>query len=276
MRPTSANTFFAVMIGYLVNAVLPRFGEVAKCTVLARYEKVPADKMVGTIVAERAFDLVNLVIIIILGIILQASVISSHLSQFFGKLHGGDDGGHTGTYVLVGLALVIILFLIFYQKIKRTKVGKAIQGIGDGVRSIMHLQHRRLFILYTFLIWICYLTMIYLGFLAIPATENLPVLASLVVLGFGAIGMILTPGGFGAYPLIVADILILYGIDKNAALAFGWVSWSAQTGVILVLGFISLILLPIYNRTQHDAHADPAHEEVPQAGGAIQDAETIE
>ena len=45
IKPTKANTFFAVMIGYLVNSFLPRVGEVAKCTVLAKYEKVPADKL---------------------------------------------------------------------------------------------------------------------------------------------------------------------------------------------------------------------------------------
>src|SRR5690554_610665 len=58
--PKTANTLFAVLIGYLGNTVIPRFGEVAKCTVLAKYEKVPVDKLIGTIIAERAFDLISL------------------------------------------------------------------------------------------------------------------------------------------------------------------------------------------------------------------------
>ena len=65
MKPTVLNTTFAVMIGYITNLVLPRAGEVAKCTVLAKYEKMPAHKMIGTIVAERAFDIVCLLVIAI-------------------------------------------------------------------------------------------------------------------------------------------------------------------------------------------------------------------
>ncbi len=77
IRPTTINTLFSVLIGYLVNLVPPRAGEVAKCTVLARYEKVPADRMVGTIVAERAWDVVCLIIVIFGGLAWQASVMDA-------------------------------------------------------------------------------------------------------------------------------------------------------------------------------------------------------
>jgi hypothetical protein len=62
-KPRISNTFLAVLIGYMANLAFPRLGEVLKCTVLARYEKVPANKLVGTIVAERVFDVICLVIV---------------------------------------------------------------------------------------------------------------------------------------------------------------------------------------------------------------------
>src|SRR3954452_10222812 len=70
-NPSLVNTFFAVMIGYLANLAVPRLGEVLKCTILARYEQVPAEKLVGTIVAERAFDLVCLGIVFFFAFALQ-------------------------------------------------------------------------------------------------------------------------------------------------------------------------------------------------------------
>lgn len=253
IHPTTANTFFAVMIGYLVNSFLPRFGEVAKCTVLAKYEKVPADKMVGTIVAERAFDLVCLIVVILLSVGLQANVIGAFAAEKWQALQAAK--GHTLLYVLIGGIVLLVLFLLFYQRIKRTRVGKAIKGIGDGVKSIMHMKRRWLFLLYTIGLWVSYLLMILLGFWAMPATDHLGPLAALTILAFGSISVIITPGGIGAYPPIVAAILVLYGIKVPEGNAFGWVAWSVQTGVILILGTLSLILLPIYNRTEHDAQA---------------------
>ena len=259
IKPTRLNTWCAVMIGYLVNAILPRFGEVAKCTVLARYEKVPADKMVGTIVAERAFDLVCLVIVFIVAFALEAPVIGDYARRLLGGGHG-----HTALYILGSIVAIVLLIMVFYQRIKRTKVGHAIKGIGEGVRSIGHLRHRALFIVYTFAIWGCYVGMIILGFLAMPSMEHLPLLSTaLVVLSFGAVSMIFTPGGMGAYPYVIGAVLLQFHSRYNLggtlneatgnANAYGSLSWAAQTGVIVVLGLIALVLLPIYNRTPHNA-----------------------
>src|SRR5688572_4682262 len=77
-KPSLLNTFLAVMVGYWANLAVPRLGEVLKCTVLARYEKVPADKLVGTIVAERAFDVVNLLLMITITIGIQYNLLGAY------------------------------------------------------------------------------------------------------------------------------------------------------------------------------------------------------
>jgi hypothetical protein len=93
-----------------------------------------------------------------------------------------------------------------------------------------------------------YLLLVVLGFLALPATDHLGILAALVVLVFGSLGMITTQGGIGAYTYLVAKILLFYDISEAEGQAFGWVSWLAQTLIVLVLGTAALIILPIYNR----------------------------
>ena len=83
-KPSTFNTFAAVMIGYLVNAAVPRLGEVVKCTLLSRYEKVRADKLVGTIVMERAVDVVCLAVVFVVALIFQGHVIGDFVSSLFG------------------------------------------------------------------------------------------------------------------------------------------------------------------------------------------------
>lgn len=251
IRPTTANTFFAVMIGYVTNLAIPRAGEVAKCTVLARYEKVPADKMIGTIVAERAFDVVCLGIIVLMAFFLEADVVGKMINDAM----GGSGGNHTNLYLILigGMLLGIAAVIIVYRKFKHTKVGKFIKGLADGVMSIFKLKKSGMFLLYTLLIWGAYWFLIVLGFWSMPITEHLGLSVALVVLVAGSIGMIGTQGGIGLYPLAVGKTLLVYGVAEANGIAFGWVSWSVQVGIILVLGVISLILLPILNRKQHNA-----------------------
>jgi uncharacterized membrane protein YbhN (UPF0104 family) len=250
VKPSTTNTTFAVLIGYIANLVLPRAGEVAKCTVLARYEKVPADKMIGTIVAERAFDVVCLIIITITAFILQADIIGEYATGLFGIMSGNAKGLFATIYfkifLIIGFVGLIAFFLLL-KRIKQTKVGMFIKGLGDGVKSIFKLKKVGLFMLYTVLIWGLYWFLLLMGFWSMSQLENLSGLCALVVLIFGSIGMITTQGGIGAYPYLIGKILMYYGIAEAHGLAFGWVSWTVQTGVVLILGVATIILLPIYN-----------------------------
>ncbi|MBS1773212.1 MAG: flippase-like domain-containing protein [Bacteroidetes bacterium] len=251
IRPKTSNTFFAVMIGYMTNLALPRAGEVAKCTVLARYEKVPADKMIGTIVAERAFDVLCLALITVLAFALATDIVGKIVHDTFG---GAASNVTLYVVLVVGLVLGILTLVIIYKKYSHTAIGKFIKGLAEGVASIFLLKKRFMFIVYSVLIWTMYWLQIVLGFMSLPSTEELSLVTALVVLIVGSVGIIATPGGIGAYPALVAGALSFYGIDASThGQAFGWVSWFVQVGVVLVLGALSLILLPIINRTPHNA-----------------------
>lgn len=249
LKPRTVNVTFGVLIGYLVNLLLPRMGEVARCSVLAKYEDEPVDKIVGTMVAERSFDFFCLILVSILTYVLQMDIANSYVKEQLAAL---DLKGSTIAGVLFLIILFIFLLIFIYRRSKKTKVGAIIKGLGEGVMSIFRMKKRGAFLLYTFLIWFCYLSLIVLGFKALDATQHLGWLTGLSILVFGSLGMIATPGGVGAYPIAVQGVLVsVYHINKNFALAFGWVSWMAQTAVILVLGLVSLLLLPIYNAKSH-------------------------
>jgi uncharacterized protein (TIRG00374 family) len=257
IHPSTTNTTLSVLIGYLVNLLLPRMGEVAKCTVLARYEHVPADKMVGTILAERAFDVFCLVLVTLAAFALQADVIGDYASSIFGKL-AAKRVFFIGALTAFAFLILFLIFLV--RRHKQSKIVQFIIGMKDGVSSILKMKDRGRFLFYTICIWTLYWSQVILGFWSIPATEHLGMLSGLVVLIFGSVGMIVTPGGLGAYPALIAEILFFYGIDDADGKAFGWVSWAAQTGIVLILGVIALIILPLYNRNKHP-HPHHDHEQ---------------
>lgn len=101
---------------------------------------------------------------------------------------------------------------------------------------------------YTVLIWLMYTLQVYIGLKSLPDTHHLSILAAMVVLVYGSVGMIITPGGIGLYTLLVAQILAVYQIPDVPAQAFGWIAWAVQTGIIIVIGVASLLLIHPYNR----------------------------
>lgn len=255
LRPTVANTFFAVMIGYLANLAFPRAGEVAKCTVLAKYEKMPAHKMIGTIVAERAFDIVCLIVIAIATFLLQFNTISNYvggeMSLLTAKIRRHEN---VLLAALVLLALAIVALILLYRRHRETKAGKVMKEMTHAILSIIHMKKRWEFMGYTVLMWMAYAGQIYIGLKSLPATHHLNPLASLVVLVYGSVGLIITPGGIGLYTLLVAQILAAYAIPDVPAQAFGWIAWAVQTVIIIVLGVMSLLVIHSYNN-KRDAKA---------------------
>jgi glycosyltransferase 2 family protein len=254
-KPRLANTFFAVMIGYLANLAIPRLGEVLKCTILARYEKVPADKLVGTILVERLVDVLCLITVFIIAIVSQAGIIGAYAGKTLRS--NFMSGGPMAILTKLGLLLLIIavvylllrfVFRKYTQYLFIQKIKNIMLGIKTGLNSIRQLQNRAAFLFHTIFIWACYAGGTYLGFFATHGTNHLPFAATFPVLAFASIGMIITPGGIGTYPNFIMQVLLLYKIEEGLGYANGTLQWVAQAIIILVVGFICLALLPYYNK----------------------------
>ena len=258
-RPSIINTYLCVLLGYLANLAIPRLGEVLKCTFLSRYEKVPADKLVGTIVAERAFDLICLVIVLAVTVLSQLDVIGHYAAATLKAIVLDKSGNFNFMKlaltigILLGLLLVIRYFLHRFAHvhiIQRVKL--MLKGVWQGLTSVRFVQHKGLFFFHTALIWICYLMSIRIGFEAIGQTSVYGLKASFSVLTMGSVGMIATQGGIGAYPLLVQETMMLYGLGENIAKAFGWLLWLVQFFMVLLFGFLSLSLLPVLNKSKYE------------------------
>jgi uncharacterized protein (TIRG00374 family) len=257
-KPSNFNTFAAVMIGYLVNAGVPRLGEVVKCTLLSKYENVRADRLVGTIVMERAVDVVCLTIVFASALIFQGHVINEHIFAKIGQLFT-DNTGHTSIRkIIIVLAVIAFAGGLVYFLLKRfghidavAKIKDILKGIQHGLSSIRFIQHKLLFVVHTFLIWIFYIGGTTVGIYALQETAHLGIGGGLTTLAIGSIGMIMTPGGIGAYPLLVAKLISWYGIDQDTiGNALGWLLWAVQTLIILVGGLVCFALFSYFNKNK--------------------------
>lgn len=254
-HPAARNVFFSVMIGYLTNLAFPRLGEVLKCTVLARYEKVPVDKLIGTIITERIIDAISLVLVFGITLLLQPSLYSQLMAAFFEQKSEGAEKSNAGLIVALVLVTIILLGVAIWMIVKKKNISdlyavlrRIALNMLKGIISVARLKKWFLFTVYSVVIWALYLLSGYLGFFALVETTGYGIREAFSILSAGSVGMIVTPGGIGAYAVLIEKTMMIYGLQKGIALAFGWLLWIVQTGVILLGGLFSFAALPYYNK----------------------------
>lgn len=264
-KPRLKNTFLSLMIGYFANLAIPRLGEVSRCSILTKYEKIPFEKSFGTVIAERALDLLTFLILFFVNLFIQYNKISGYvfekvyqpLSEKFAFIGKGYFLYCCISFVITGILLLIIFHKKFLQYKLYQKVILVLKGFWDGLRSLGKIRKPFRFIVYTFLIWFGYYMMAYVCFFSLAETSNAGLDAVLSVMVMGTIGIMVIQGGIGIYPVIVAETLTLYGISNIVGFALGWLMWGAQTFIIILAGIVSLILLPILNRQTNDKVGNP-------------------
>lgn len=257
-KPKFKNVFLAVLIGYFANLALPRLGEISRCSVLTKYEKIPFNKSFGTVITERAIDIISFILLFIINFYLQFEKLHNFIYENVYRpiLKIFSNTENPVIYMILSLiVIIIILFFVFRKKISNRnfykKIKNIIYGFVEGIKSIIKIKRPILFIFHTLLIWLSYLLMAYICFNCFPETSSLGIGVSLSVLVFASIGMIIVQGGIGVYPAIVLETLTIYGISKTSAYAMGWLLWSSQTIMIIIAGSLALILLPILNKNKN-------------------------
>ncbi len=259
--PSLLNCFLCVLIGYWSNLAVPRLGEILKCTFLGRYEKIAPEKLVGTIVVERAIDVITLLIIFVITIAIQVDILGNYSTNLFHSVFQNKTGDFSFKRLGIVLLIIGILFFLlryFLRKYKHVsviqKIKKIFLAVVAGALTIKKIKNKKLFLVYTVAIWSMYLLSIKIGFLSLSETAHLSYGGALSVLVFGSIGMIVpSPGGIGSYQFAVQQILLLYGITAAAGMSMGMILWFALTVILILFGTISFFLLPIINKNR-DTH----------------------
>lgn len=236
------NNIYAVCISYMVNLTIPRSGEVTRAIILKKTENVPFDKSFGTIVAERVVDLILFLLFIFIAFVLQFNTIKDFI---FSNISPNKLLIIFGVLVV---GFIIFLWIWFKSNWKIVSLIKSkFGGLIEGMTSILVMKERWKYLFLSFFIWFCYLMMFYVCIFTIPETSDITF--GVVIMGFifGSVAIGFTNGGIGAFPIAIQTVLLLYGINKGAGAALGWIIWTSQTLLTLILGFSSYLLM-YYNK----------------------------
>jgi glycosyltransferase 2 family protein len=258
-KPSFFNVNTAVWLGYFANNLVPRLGEVTRCSQLYKSDDIPVEKSLGTVVTDRIFDVVTLFILLIIHFIIDFDKLWAFINQQMAQNVGEKTGkSNLVFFFLIGMIIIGFVLFIFRKKILQISIVQTIieklQGLLDGLLSIRHLKNPPLFIFYSMMIWAMYYLMGYVLFLAIPKFAILPPIAGLTVLVSGALAMILpSPGGAGTITAIVSPVLVtMYGLSKDDAGTLSTFIQSSQMLVTLVIGaVIFLISIFITNKKKN-------------------------
>lgn len=254
------NSVCHVLVGYLANYGIPRMGEVSRCSLATKYDKVPFEVGFGTVITERIVDFFLFLIISTLTLVFQFNeliglankLIFNPVAAQFQKASQHPVQVSLLLLTLVTFVVALWLFRKRFAGMMRGRMGKVLKGMGEGLGSIRKMDRPFMFIFLSLLIWASYFYSLYACFFALESTSHLGQKECLTLLLFGTFGVILAPGGLGAYPAIVGGILLYtYNIDTAGSFALPWLSWTCQFVLVLVLGLAALIILPFYNRKKN-------------------------
>ena len=246
---TAKNSFIAVCMNYIWNLLIPRSGEIARCTSLYALDKTPVDKSFGTVISERVIDFLCLITVAILAFITNIDLIQKLFKNIAASREGTQKGGNNlKLYIILSsIAMVIVLIYFFRNRIKQTtiypKVKLFLYGIKQGLKTIFQLKRKKEFIIYTILIWLFYYLMTYVVVFAIPETAHLSPTVGLYLLVVGGIGMVIpASGGIGAYHAAMRLGFIALGFSGEVGLTFAFLVHTPHTFIALGLGLISFIM----------------------------------
>lgn len=252
-NPSYMNTFYSIMVMFFANLFIPRLGEVTRCGVLAKYENVPVEKSIGTMVVERVIDLLSILTLLGILMIFEYDLL---LDFFTNNVLNKEATEAPNLWLKYGIPLAILVLItaasVYIIRKKGFSEWKAamiekFSGLWAGIKSIRYLQNFPQFVLLTIGIWFSYFLMTYLSFKALEETANLSPLVGLACLIFGGFAMVATPGGIGAYPIMIRAILLLYGVAEVTGGALGTMLWATQTLGVFLGGILALILLALTN-----------------------------
>ena len=256
-----SSTFYSLMVGYMANTAVPRMGEFMRCGVLSKKEKIPFNALFGTVISERLLDMLMLLLIIFMVVVFQIDLVGGYLSSIFSPLFQKlANNMWTIVFLVGGLIFVFVLSIWllyrFRERIKKlsfyAKMRLFLDGLFDGIKTVLKLKQKWLFIFYTIIIWLFYVLMVYFTFMLLPETSVLAFKDAFTLLGIGSLGIVApVPGGIGAYHFIIKSVLYeVYGIGGVAAGSFAAITHAGQTLLNVGVGAFSYFMLMFLTKKQ--------------------------
>ena len=251
-HPKKSDSIDSIFIAYASNVLIPRVGEMSRCAVLTKYDKVPFSKALGTLVAERLIDMLLVVIFVCVMLLTQLDVFASLFATTgTNSFSLASLLSSPKTYIIIGV--VIVACVLLWLGLKKTKlyarITQTIRGFVDGLLSLRSMHRKGLFALYTIGIWVGYFLEFYIAFFCFPFTAQLSVVQALVIFAAISLAIVIpTPNGAGPWHFVVISMMTLYGVSQTDASSFALIVHAFQTLGVMLLGVYGWVSLQVRNR----------------------------
>ena len=247
-----SNVVYAVLGNYAVNLVLPRVGEVWRCGMITKYEKISFPKLLGTLLIDRVSDTIMVGLITLSIFIFNIEFFISFFRRNPDLIVGFQSMFHS---IWIYAFLVIIVFavwFVFKYLSNFTLVQKAkgvLKNIWTGIQSVWVMKRKGLFLIQTLLIWVGYFFYFYITFYAFDFTRDLGISVGLIAFTMSSIGVAVpVQGGIGPWHFMVISTLVCFGVNENDAAAFALVVHTVQTAWTGICGLVGVVALPLTNK----------------------------
>ena len=243
-KPKIFTTFNALMVGYLINLAVPRAGEIARCALLAKKEKLNMVALLGTVIAERIVDLLMLLLLGISALFIYSDLLISLFQKFnFYSFLQSDKWLWLGVIVVILTGVFIFLRYSKKNRLIVTNINQLFNKLKTGILSVQKTKNPFLFIVYTTTIWLFYILSSLIGFKVLQETSILGFSAAILTVIGGSLGMIAPiQGGIGAFHFMVTEVLAILNINRAAGLEYATIIHAAQTLAVIIFGLLGLIL----------------------------------
>ena len=257
IRFKRSNAVNAVLGNYAVNLVLPRVGEVWRCGIVAKYDKISFSKLLGTLLIDRVSDTIMVGTITLFIFIFNLDFFIS----FFAKNPALLEGCHAMLNsiwidaLVSGLAIMVWLVLKYMSHFTLVRKAKELLlNVWAGMKSIWLMDKKWLFLVQTLLIWSGYFCYFYITFYAFDFTRELGIGVGLIAFTMSSIGVAVpVQGGIGPWHFMVIATLVCFGVNENDAAAFALVVHTVQTVWTGLCGLGGIVALPLTNKTARAA-----------------------
>ena len=251
--PKITNIFHAINVGYLANFAFPRIGEITRCGILNRTDHIPVGSLFGTVIVERAFDLLMTVLILCLILLMRFGEVGDFISDniiqpLMNKMPEMMNIG----WIIAAIVMVVLAFFVFY-KIFRLQLSKIsalrkikdlMRGVVKGIQSAYRIRNFGLFVTLNFLIFGMYFLQTYVMFFALKSTSSLGLIDALFILVLSTLAVIVpVQGGIGAYHWIISMGLTIFGLTREEGMVYATISHSVTSILFILLGTVSLIFV---------------------------------
>lgn len=252
-KPGLTNTYLAVLVLYLFNILIPRGGEVARCTVISRYEKISFSSLFGTVVSERLADLMTFFLIVVVLVLWDVSVFRELMNNN-PDLAGGlkQFSGNGLPILIIAAGLVVVGVLVFRRSSSNNKFRNVLVRVftqfREGLQTIRQSRSKGLFVIYTLLIIFLWLMMLYVVFFAYQPTSHLSFQVAVITFALSSFAFLLPiQAGLGAWHFIVIQCLLLFGVGVDHGSVFALVAHTFTNLIFLAAGTLAFVLLPVVN-----------------------------